>query len=117
MNTAAHCQEHGVDLGDPELHYAQVPHQVPPFVATHYHVVENTPGYLPDSDPEMFSSLRSAVAYAAGLARELREDGYHGRTAFLRDRSGYLERDSRDLGRSIEILSCCELACSREAIA
>lgn len=78
----------------------------------HYHVIENTPGYLPTSDdPGTFTNRRAAVSYAAELARELREDGYHGRTDFARGWYGYLARDARDLGRAITIDECREADC------
>lgn len=81
----------------------------------HYHVIENTPGYLPDSDdPGTFSSRRAAGAYATELARELRDTGYHGRTDFARSGYGHLERDARDLGRSIEIITCHETDCGTD---
>lgn len=39
-------------------------------------VIESTPGYLPESDPALFTNKRDAERYAAELARELRELGY-----------------------------------------
>lgn len=39
-------------------------------------VIENTPGYLPDSEPAEFETWDSAVDFAESLARELEEDGY-----------------------------------------
>jgi hypothetical protein len=107
-NTSTHCAEHRVDLLDPDLHYGMVPHLRPCYVPRHWHVIENTPGYMPDSDPGTFSARRDAVRDATALARELREDGYHGRTTFDRDGYGYLERDARDLGRVITIEQCAE---------
>lgn len=74
-----------------------------------WHVVENTPGYLPDSEPMCFKSRRAAKSAAAGLARELREDGYR---TYGSAKIGIIqaERDEHDLGRVIEILEC-EDAC------
>lgn len=40
-----------------------------------YVVVDNTPGYLPDSDPADFTNLRDARSFAASIASEYREDG------------------------------------------
>ncbi len=39
-------------------------------------VVENTPGYLPDSEPADFTEYADAVSYANELADQLEEDGY-----------------------------------------
>jgi hypothetical protein len=77
----------------------------------HYHVIENTPGYLPDSDPAIFTHRRDAVAYARDLAASLRDDGYR-----VRGSNGdyYGERDADDLGRAIETLECTD-ACETEA--
>jgi hypothetical protein len=41
-----------------------------------YAVVENTPGYMPDVEPALFSHWRDAVDYATELCDELREAGY-----------------------------------------
>ena len=78
-----------------------------------YHVVENTPGYLPDSEPACFRSRRAAEAYAASLAHELREDGYHC-SGSARRGDIYCEQDAEDLGRVIEI-SPCEEDCEDSA--
>ena len=78
----------------------------------HYHVVENTPGYLPDSEPATFTSRRDAGSYALSLARELRSDGYH--VSGTRETGYYAERDSSDLGRVIEISDCYESDCGEE---
>jgi hypothetical protein len=64
----------------------------------HYHVIENTPGYMPDSEPACFSTRGAAVAYARSLARSLREDGY---TVSGRDGEYFGERSATDLGRYI----------------
>jgi hypothetical protein len=74
-----------------------------------YLVIENTPGYLPDSDPAEFTEYADAVAYANELADELEDQG------FTTDRS-WASRDNyyaisatdpnktHDLGRTIEIV-------------
>ena len=73
----------------------------------HYHVIENTPGYMPDTEGSTHTNRREAESYAASLARELREDGYKidgsARRGYL-----YAERDNWDLGRVIEINDCLE---------
>jgi hypothetical protein len=76
----------------------------------HYHVVENTPGYLPDDDdPPIFGSAKAAGEYAYELAESLRESGYKVRG---NQRDGYYgERDADDLGRVIEIMPCSDPAC------
>ncbi len=76
-------------------------------MSRHYHVVENTPGYMPESDPAVFGSKRAAESYAAELARELREDGYH-TSGSAQDGQIYAERDADDLGRVIEVSKCFE---------
>lgn len=71
----------------------------------HYHVVENTPGYMPESEPACFKSRRAAEQYAADLARQLRDDGYK---VSGNARDGYWAHrdpdDPYDLGRVIEIV-------------
>ncbi len=74
-----------------------------------YTVVENTPGYLPESEPADFEEYADAVAYANELADELEEQGY------VTDRS-WASRDNyyaiqattseriHDLGRVIEVI-------------
>ena len=83
----------------------------------HYHVVENTPGYLPDSDdPAIFTSRRAAERYASSLAQELRTmyldhgEPYH-LSGSARNGIIYGERDEADLGRVIEIIDCVEPDC------
>lgn len=67
-----------------------------------YVVVENTPGFLPDTEPVEFTNKREAGRYALSLARELREQGY---TVKGNMHIGYYaEKDSDDLGRVIKIL-------------
>lgn len=70
-----------------------------------YVVIENTPGYLPDSEPAEFGLWDEAVDYAESLARELEEDGY---AVFRSEDIGRYwvaraDRGGRDLGRVIEV--------------
>jgi hypothetical protein len=67
-------------------------------------VVESVPGYLPDSDPEHFETIREAQQFAKGLADELRESGYKVTGNQI---SGYQAHDPEklhDLGRVVEII-------------
>lgn len=68
-----------------------------------YLVIENTPGYMPESNPEVFTNLRDAHQFAAWLAKELREMGYTVRGSA---KSGYYYAElSPDVpGRVIEIV-------------
>ena len=76
----------------------------------HYHVIENTPGYLPESEPATFTNKREAGQYAYSLARELREAGY---SVSGNQSDGYYgEMHSNDLGRVIEITECQESDCA-----
>ena len=77
----------------------------------HYHVIENTPGYLPDSDPYITTRRADAERVASSLARELREDGYK-TWGSARSWSIHAERDSSDLGRVIEIVECTDDLCA-----
>lgn len=78
----------------------------------HYHVVENTPGYLPeDENPLVTTNRRAAEAYAAILGRELREQGYHRTGGSAREGLMYFELNADDLGRVIEIMPCTEADC------
>ena len=78
-----------------------------------YHVLESTPGYMPEVEPAHFNSKRAAHEYAQGLARELREAGY--RVSGARgDYYGERPRDSYDLGRVIETVWCEEPECQDE---
>jgi hypothetical protein len=73
----------------------------------HYHVVENTPGYLPDDmdNPCIFTNRKEAVTYARELADELRELGYR---VSGRDGDYYGELHANDLGRAIETMECTD---------
>ena len=76
-------------------------------------VIENTPGYMPESEPAEFEEYADAVAYADELADELEEQGY------VTDRS-WASRDNYyavnattdekiyDLGRTIEVIRLSE---------
>lgn len=74
---------------------------------SHYHVIESTPGYLPDSDPATFTNKRTAIAHAYSLCRELREDGYR-MSGSQGNYSGTTDAKMYDLGRVIETFECCE---------
>jgi hypothetical protein len=73
--------------------------------AERYSVVENTPGYMPEWEPETFETRRHAEAYAVSLANEYRDnDEYkvHGNA-----KDGYaIENTTKfeDLGRVIEVV-------------
>ena len=69
----------------------------------HYHVLENTPGYMPESEPSCHTSLHDAREAALELKRQLRENGYHV-SGSLRDGYFYAARNHDDLGRVIEIV-------------
>jgi hypothetical protein len=71
-------------------------------------VIENTPGYLPDTEPALFDEYADAVAYANELADELEEQGYEtDRSWASRDNSYAIsattEDKMHDLGRWIEV--------------
>jgi hypothetical protein len=71
-------------------------------------VSENTPGYLPDVEPEAFDSWADAVRYANWLAEELEEQGYRVLSRSKSEKLFYsidLETASKlhDLGRVIEV--------------
>lgn len=36
----------------------------------HYHVIDNVPGYMPESDPAVFTSRRAAESYAISVKRD-----------------------------------------------
>ena len=83
----------------------------------HWHVVENTPGYLPDSEPYTTASVGSARAYAQELADGYRQDsdGNYRVVGNHRDGYGISDRDrTHDLGRVIEIIECRESVCWAE---
>lgn len=79
----------------------------------HWHVVENTPGYLPDDmDDSTFIRITEARNYAMSLAQELREQGYH--VSGNRKYGYYAEKGNNDLGRVIEVLPCTDPLCEIE---
>ncbi len=87
----------------------------------HFHVTENTPGYLPDSDDDSyFSAETDAIAYADELADELAESIAEGGGDPQQSGlgTGYvLTMDSTrqyDLGRVIAVDTCFE-DCERPA--
>jgi hypothetical protein len=68
-----------------------------------YCVVENTPGYLPDSDPMECEDIEEAKAVAEGLADELEDEGY----TVNGNEEGtlyYGEQNDDDIGRVIEVI-------------
>lgn len=67
-----------------------------------YIVIENTPGYMPESAPVSFRSFPLAQEYMNGLIEELIESEYY-IVQKLEDYA-YLERNANDLGRVIEII-------------
>lgn len=68
-----------------------------------YSVVQNTPGYMPDNEPEFFRTLAEARNYALELVAILREDGYKvkgsAKDRYWRGTTG----GEWDLGQVIEI--------------
>ena len=75
-----------------------------------FSVVENVPGYMPDTLPERFETRRDAEEYAQGLAEELREQGYRV-TGNRRD--GYTAHHptkTHDLGRVIDVVDLVEVS-------
>ena len=105
----------------------------------HYHVIENTPGYLPDTDqpPFAYTSRRAAESYAKDLADEYREHGEFVKRwhrprfgePFMAEvwvpeyrisgnrRDGYFIEDRtrmHDLGRVVDIVECSEAQCMEE---
>lgn len=78
----------------------------------HYHVVENTPGYLPDSDmPSTYPTKHAAQDAAQELADGYRNDFDNEYIVTGNKRDGY-EIDAPekmyDLGRVIEIIPCAD---------
>jgi hypothetical protein len=69
-------------------------------------VIENTPGYLPESEPVEFETYDAAVAYAHELADELEEQGYRTDRGWASSANLLAigaARDGRDLGRFIAV--------------
>lgn len=73
-----------------------------------YVVVENTPGYMPDSDPGVFDTIEEAKADAAALAENCDDDYYEGAATIREEADGmlfYVSTDEEhDLGRVIEVM-------------
>ena len=70
-----------------------------------YSVIENVPGYLPDSNPATFSTRREAESYARDLASELRDEGW--KVTGSASNGGYQAANPElihDLGRVIEVV-------------
>jgi hypothetical protein len=74
--------------------------------ARRYSVVENTPGYMPDSDPATFHTRSEATAYAVSLVNEYREDSMSRVTGSAKEGSWQIEDLAAisDLGRVIEVV-------------
>jgi len=68
-------------------------------------VIENTPGYLPETDPMPFWTRKEAESYARSLKEELRDLGYK---VYGSAKRGYYyaQLHENDLGRVIEIVKC-----------
>jgi len=80
----------------------------------HYHVVENTPGYMPEDDsPAICTSRREAEQRAAELGRQLRDEGYRRISGSASGGLAYYETSDKmyDLGRVVEIIPCRDTAC------
>lgn len=79
-----------------------------------YAVVENTPGYLPETEPAEFDEYADAVAYANELADELEELGYETDRSWASRNNYYAISAERsdtvapDLGRTIEVVNAEE---------
>lgn len=83
---------------------------------THYHVIENTPGYLPEDDePFITYSVTAARQYAKSRADQYRHDWDGDYTVRGNMRDGYVISDHAkmyDLGRVIKILDCTDDECA-----
>jgi len=74
-----------------------------------YLVIENTPGYMPDSEPAEFAEYTDAVSYANELADDLEEEGYTTDRSWASRDNGYAINATttekiHDLGRTIEVV-------------
>lgn len=86
-------------------------------IRVHWHVVENTPGYLADGEPYATASVESARAYAQDRADRYREDPDGNYRVRGNRRDGYeiSDRDrEHDLGRVIDIIECDDPLCWSE---
>lgn len=66
-----------------------------------YIVIENTPGYLPESEPIECESFDDAMSVFKETIRELLDSDYN--IVIQIEGYAYLERNANDLGRVIEI--------------
>jgi hypothetical protein len=83
----------------------------------HYHVVENVPGYLPESDPDLCRTKREAETCARERARRYREDWDGNYRVRGNSSDGYTVFDldkSHDLGVVIEINACTDDLCAED---
>ena len=73
----------------------------------HYHVVENSPGCLPESDQTICATRKDAEQAAASRARELRTDGWD---VLGKASDGYYFacRPLDSMEQVIEIIRCTE---------
>ncbi len=70
-----------------------------------YVVIENTPGCMPESEPESFTRKQDAIDHMHDLAEELREAGYSVTGDARRDGCYQATRrgSQYDLGRVVEL--------------
>jgi hypothetical protein len=80
-------------------------------VSRHWHVTENTPGYLPESDPFVTRSRSQARRHAIELRSGLRELGYRVVTGSIAEGTVWLAQGTEDLGRVVEIIECSDPSC------
>lgn len=86
-------------------------------MARHYHVVQNVPGYLPESDPDYASTLTEARQLAKERADRFREDDDIRYRVAGNMRDGYYVTDptrEHDLGVVININECSDSECSED---
>lgn len=88
-------------------------------MSRHYHVIENTPGYLPDDTepPYAYALLSAARDAAQELADRYRDDpdGNYRVTGNKRDGYHVEDRDrTHDLGRVIDVYPCSDTECLEE---
>lgn len=76
----------------------------------HWHVVENTSGYMPESEPITCMTRKKVNKVRRYLVDSLKEEGYRvvsSGTDLVR-----LERGFNDLGRVVDVIECddnCEV--------
>ena len=71
-------------------------------------VIENTPGYLPESEGGLHLSIEDALADAGALHAELEEEGYRqvdcgSQQMGTLHKWYYYQKDENDLGRMVTI--------------